>query len=153
VLVLGDTTRGKGSGPRLVAYRQVGEGAEPLHAGSRARALERVQLGYDAAGRPFGVIVSIDGVGVVTLHHPTWDDEVPELKAHGTRFLPFSFELDDAPGFERFFFVSADEPFEVEAILAAAHQLAVDPLRALLEALPLPDRYEQTALTLLKAPF
>ena len=46
-----------------------------------------------------------------------------------------------------------DEPFAAERVLAAAHQLASDPLRALLEPLPLPARYEQTALTLLKAPF
>lgn len=147
--LLAATSRAKG-GPRLVAYRKQGDGAERLRNGTRAHELDLVQLGYVAAGRPFGAIISLDGVGVVTVHHPSWAEEEPQLAGPGTRYLAFSFELDDAPGYERFFLVTAWEPFSLELVLTAAHQLAADPLRGLFEPLPLPTRFEQTAFTLLK---
>ena len=61
-----DTTRVKGLAPRLFVYRKAPTGAEELSAGAAARENDVVQLAYQAAGRHFGTIVSVDGRGVVT---------------------------------------------------------------------------------------
>ena len=63
-------TRLKGLRPHLGLFRQTPAGIEALTEGAFAREGDLVQLTYQAAGRPFGVILSIDGRGAVTVHHP-----------------------------------------------------------------------------------
>lgn len=81
---------------RLVLYRQTTGQPELLHDGSTARAGDVLQLGYIAAGARHGVLLSVDGVGKVTLHFPSTPTEDTSLRA-GTTLLPFSFRLDEAP--------------------------------------------------------
>jgi anti-sigma factor RsiW len=114
-----DTTRVKGLAPRLFVYRKAPTGAEELAAGSAARENDVVQLAYQAAGRHFGAIVSIDGRGVVTRHLPAAGDLASPLKTGPLFALPEAYRLDDAPGFERFYFVTADQPFAVDLVLNA----------------------------------
>jgi hypothetical protein len=115
-----DTTRVKGIAPRLLVYRKAPAGAEELAAGAPARENDVVQLAYQAAGRHFGAIVSIDGRGVVTRHLPAAGTLASPLKTGAPFALPEAYRLDDAPGFERFYFVTADQPFEVDLVLTAA---------------------------------
>src|SRR5690606_26378921 len=85
-----------------------------------------IQLRYHGGGHRYGVIASIDGAGVVTLHHPARDDAPPTataLSAESTS-LPHAYELDDAPRFERFFFITAAEPIDVRRSLDALRALA-----------------------------
>ena len=110
----------KGLAPRLFVYRKAPEGAEELAAGAAARQNDVVQLAYQAAGRHFGAIVSIDGRGVVTRHLPAAGALASPLKAGSPFALPEAYRLDDAPGFERFYFVTADQPFAVDLVLGAA---------------------------------
>jgi hypothetical protein len=80
-----------------------------------------LQVSYVALGRPYGVIFSIDGAGVVTLHHPTSaEGEQALVDLDGAVPLPSAYELDDAPRFEKFFFVTALHPLDVTAILEKA---------------------------------
>ena len=65
------------------------------------------------------VVFSIDGRGALTLHYPKNPGE--PLAQDGS--LPRSFELDDAPTFERFFLVSG-ERLPVEEVLQAAQKMA-----------------------------
>ena len=119
--------RAKGLLPALTVYRSVGEGAEQLASGEMVAPADRLQIGYVAAGMGYGLIFSIDGNGVVTVHLPS-DGRVAgaaaALETNGEVHLPFSYELDAAPRFERFFFVAAPQPFPVEPVLAVARQLA-----------------------------
>jgi hypothetical protein len=46
------------------------------------------------------------------------------LQQAGVVSLEFAYELDDAPGWERFYFITAAVPFDVDAVMAAAHRLA-----------------------------
>jgi hypothetical protein len=117
-----ETTRVKGSA-RLLAYRQAGAEAERLEPDAVVRAGEVIQLRYNAGGARNGVIASIDGSGGVTLHFPASAD-APTGVEPGTRTLPDAFALDDAPRFERFFFVTADEPIDVARTLDALAALA-----------------------------
>lgn len=117
-----ETTRVKGAA-RLLVFKQVGEQAEQLDADDVVRAGDVIQLRYNAGGARYGVIASIDGGGGVTLHFPASED-APTDVAGGTRTLPEAFALDDAPRFERFFFVTANEPIDTAATLEALRALA-----------------------------
>jgi hypothetical protein len=83
-----------------------------------------VQISIRAAGAGHGVVVSIDGGGGVTRHFPDdGDTTLPDADAA----LPFSFELDDAPEFERFILVTSERLVDVEQVLQSARAVAVGP--------------------------
>lgn len=82
-----------------------------------------VQVGWQAGDATHGVIVSIDGAGSVTLHFPQGTGD-PTLLPTGEQHAPEAFRLDDAPAYERFFFVTAKEPIDTAAVVRAAEQLA-----------------------------
>jgi hypothetical protein len=136
----------------LVVERVGPRGLEPMHDGDLARTGDRLQLRYLAADREQGAIVSIDGRGVATLHFPATVEASPRLASGGAVALDHSYELDDAPEFERFFFVTVpvDRTLDVAVVHAAAAALAASP-RAIDETLALPDGYEQTSLVIRKA--
>lgn len=118
-----DQTRVKGLAPQLLIFRKSAlAGVERLSEGSAARERDLVQLAYQAAGRRYGVVVSIDGRGVVTRHLPAAGEEAQPLQAGAPVALPEAYELDDAPGFEQFYLVAADEPFPVGPVLEAVRR-------------------------------
>ena len=129
-----DTTRAKGLAPHLLVYRKRGEQIEQLQPGSVASPGDLVQLGYVAAGQSHGVIVSVDGRGAVTLHLPEGPADRPgeagALEPDQEHRLARSYELDDAPVFERFFLVTSSQPFDIGVVVAAAKRLATDPQAA-----------------------
>jgi hypothetical protein len=110
---------------RLLAFRQAGQQVERLDQDAVVRAGDVIQLRYKAGGQSHGVIASVDGAGVVTLHFPLREDAPPEATAVSpdTTTLPHAYALDDAPRFERFFFITANDPVDVQQILAALHAL------------------------------
>ncbi|HEY6179409.1 MAG TPA: hypothetical protein VIX73_33370, partial [Kofleriaceae bacterium] len=119
----GESTRAKGP-PRLLAFRHAGEQAERLDQDAIVRAGDVIQLRYKAEGQSYGVIASVDGAGVVTLHYPLREDAPPQATAvTETAALPNAYSLDDAPRFERFFFVTASGPIDVQRTLAALRAL------------------------------
>lgn len=138
-----DTIRVKGLTPHLLVYRKGAAEVERLEPGTAARPGDQVQLAYQAAGRRYGVIVSVDGRGVVTRHLPIQGREAVALEPGPPVPLGESYQLDDAPRFECFYLVTADEPFPVELVVAAAK--ALDPHRSESPAarLPLPDAMDQ----------
>ncbi len=106
--------RAKGVGPRLFVYLKEGDGARLLAPETRVSAGDVVQISYIAGGDSYGAIVSVDGGGVVTQHYPESGDRSGELSQTGEVPLDFSYRLDDAPRFERFFLVSGSSRFSVE---------------------------------------
>ncbi len=147
-----ETTRVKGLRPHLLIFAKPDSKtpATALAEGSVVRAHTLLQIAYVSAGRPFGVVVSLDGRGTATLHHPAAVSQSAQLQAGGQVLLPSAYELDDAPHFERFFFVTGATPIDAAMVLAAARQLAADTARARNVALPLPAGLEQTSLLLRK---
>ncbi|WP_426751609.1 ActD protein [Myxococcus sp. Y35] len=148
-LVVLETGRIKGT-PRLRVHRQVAGEPELLADHAPARRGDVLQLSYVSAGSRHGVVVSVDGRGTVTLHHPTTVTGSTELATGEAVSLAHAYELDDAPDFERFLFVTSDAPLEVGAVLEAARVLARQPSDARTRALPLPDTLGQTSFTLEK---
>lgn len=145
-----EITRVKGSA-RLLAFRQVGDDAERLEQDALVRAGDRLQLRYHAGGQGYGVIASIDGAGAVTLHFPASEDAPAEATALAPKLttLPDAYALDDAPHFERFFFITSAAPLDVQHSLAAVRALAArgDGATAALE---LPSGLHQWSLRLRK---
>lgn len=123
-----------------------------MDASALVAAGDQLQLSYNAKGAQQGVVVSIDGAGVATLHFPASEDDAPKLAHGGPVPLPESYELDDAPGFERFFFVTVDagEPrLDVARVMEAARELAASEAASDGE-LGLPRAWRQQSLLLRK---
>jgi hypothetical protein len=122
----GDTSgdRIKGLRPSLTLFRKTPSGSEVLADGDGARPGDVVRVGYNASGRRYGVIVSLDGRGSVTRHLPAQGRSSAALEPGDVVLLAQAYELDDAPAWERFFFVTADEPFDVAAVEDAARRAA-----------------------------
>jgi hypothetical protein len=138
----------KGLKPGLALFRKTGDHSESLADGDVARAGDLIRVGYRAAGRRFGAILSVDGRGHVTLHLPTRGRQAAPLQPGEVVLLDHAFELDDAPRGERFFFVTSDTPFGVEPIVEdARHAGAGGTLPA---ALTLPPPLEQSVFSLEK---
>jgi hypothetical protein len=138
---------------KVLVYRRGAEKNERLSEGARATRGDLLQLAYKAgAGEAFtaefGALLSIDGRGHVTVHWPEGDAGTSARLSHkGEIKLPSAYELDDAPAFERFFFVTSDAPFAMAPVLDAARALASRP-DARTSALSLPSKLFQTSLTL-----
>lgn len=149
-VAINDGVRAKGTA-RLSVYRQAGDHPEHLDEDAVVRAGDSIQLRYSASGALYGVIASVDGSGTVTLHYPV-DEDAPALAtalAPKPTSLPNAYVLDDAPRFERFFFITSADPIEVSQSLAALHALAArdDSATARLE---LPAGQHQWSLRLRK---
>jgi hypothetical protein len=143
----------KGLAPYLLLYRKAATEVERLPPAAVTRPHDVVQLAYQAGARRYGVILSVDGRGVVTRHLPVNGTQAAPLMSGRPVALAQSYELDDAPGFERFVLVAADEPFAVTAVEdalrrqhaslgAAANERRVD----------LPDSMDQFTLVVKKEP-
>jgi len=147
-----EETRLKGIQPGLFLYRKTGEAAQILKSGDRARAGDLIQIFYDAAGREYGAIFSLDREGKVTWHLPDGGNMAAPL-ATGRRVpLEFAFELDTTPGFERFFFVASDRPFPIDSAVAGWLAGSETAGAAGPERLDLPERFFQFSLALIKEP-
>ncbi|MCU0241920.1 MAG: ActD-like protein [Vicinamibacteria bacterium] len=117
-----DVTRIKGLEPQLLLYRKTADGVERLSVGGQARTNDVIQLAYQAAGRRYGVIVSLDGRGVITRHLPVAGDQAAPLKAGAPVPLTNAYRLDDAPDWERFYWVTANQEFPVAIVTEAVRR-------------------------------
>lgn len=145
-----DGTRTKGLDAHLEIYRQsMSSPASPLASGAAVRAGDVLQLAYVSAGARYGVVVSVDGRGAVTLHWPEGGGPAAALVGGKAVPLAHAYQLDDAPRFERFFLVTGDEPFDSALVVDAARRLAASGA-AEKASLALPDGLSQKAITLRK---
>lgn len=141
------TERIKGAEASLAIYRQTTIGSEQLADGAIARPGDVIRIGYRVSEAGFGAIVSVDGRGLVTVHHPGDGVTSAPLQGGDLVLLNQSYELDDAPQRERFYIVTSSTPFDVGAIVAiirretAGHDAAT---------LPLPGNLEQSSFVLQK---
>ena len=119
----------------------------PLQAG------DLLQLSYVAAGQAYGYLVSVDGNNVITVHLANAGQSVA-LLSDGEVRLAEGYKLDDAPGFERFIFVTSPEPFPTEIVDRAINAL-LDSQTAdygqLVFPTPPSQSFSVTSMTFLKA--
>ncbi len=146
--VIGDGVRTKGS-PELHIFKATGEGQLRIKEGQAVSAGDSLQLRYMAAGAVYGTVFSIDGSGALTLHFPNSRDDDNRLES-GLVPLGFAYELDDAPRFERFYFVTSDAPFRPGVVLDRARALAKSGESYQTSELELEGDFGQTSVLLLK---
>ena len=147
----GETIYTKGLQPHLTLYRKTSDAnSVKLEKNQVVSEGDVLQLGYVAAGARFGVVFSVDGRGVVTLHFPREAQDSLALKTDGETLLPFSYELDDAPLFERFFLVTDKEPFDPISVMNSARKQAKDLDASRTQPLDLPEGMVQMSFLLRK---
>ena len=137
--------------PSLALYRRTPEGSEQLANGDVVHAGDLVRVGYRAAGRRYGLIVSIDGGGTVTMHLPASGDRAVALKDDPIVLLDHAYELDDAPRWEEFFFVASETAFDAAPVVEAARAAASTNTLLPRTDLALPATLSQASFTLQKA--
>lgn len=137
-------------GHKLVLFRKTAEGSEVLGDGDTVRVGDQIRIGYRAAGHAYGMIFSIDGRGVVIRHFPPTGNQSAALTHKGQVLLDHAYELDDAPGWEKFYLVSAPEVFDIAPIMEAARNLARNTGERMPAGLILSASLDQSCLILRK---
>ena len=119
-----ETIRLKGIKPFLRIYRKNGDKIEPLKKDSLAKEADILQLSYISAKKEYGFIVSIDGRNTITKHFPENSNLATKLSNQGEILLPFSYQLDDAPDYEIFIFITSNEQFKIETVIDIMKKLS-----------------------------
>ena len=91
-------------------------GVRPARDGERLVEGDQIQFRYDAAGRPFLFLLSVDSRGVITPLFPNGRGASVEIAPSGLHTLDGSVILDDAKGPERFFALFSTRPLAYEAL-------------------------------------
>ena len=134
----------------LMIHRRNNDIIELLENGDKAKAGNLLQIAYVATRESYGVILSIDGNGMVTLHYPDSKNEATVLEQNRKVLIGNAYELDDAPEFERFFFITSKSEINVDEILERAETLAKKLEKAKREYLELPESFNQSSILLVK---
>ena len=140
-------TRNKGLEPHLKLFLKTVDGIENLADSSMVREGDLVQIVYLAAEQSHGTIFSVDGRGEVTQHLPARGKLAARLKTAGADTLNFSYELDDAPRWEQFYFITADTSFDLMPVEREIVRLASEEGGKL----RLPVKFKQHLFILFKA--
>jgi len=144
-----NTLRFKGERSKLYIYIQRKDSIELLSADSVVYAGDRLQVAFFSDAK-YGMIFSIDGSGSVTLHYPREEQIFSEIPANNKIKLPYSYELDAAPGFEKFFFLTSEKEIHVAKILKKAYQFAKDPELVFKDNITTDESIFQTTVRLIK---
>ena len=111
--------------PELFVYLK-GGGNKPLTDYTPLEKGNTVQLAYTtpAGAEHYGVIFSIDGRSVVTMHYPYRRGQNTRLVSGRRTLLNEAYILDDAPDYEVFVFVVSPEPLNADTVLQYARNIA-----------------------------
>ena len=143
-----DQVRVKGLKDRIELWEKSGDTIALMLDGAKARKGDLLQIHYTVGKRCYGAILSLDGRGSWTRHLPDTAKTSQAMEPGAAAFLPFSYELDDAPRYEVFWLVTADKPFSMDSLLTSVRPVTgQDSAPA---ALPLDSRYNQTRLMVRK---
>ena len=129
------SVRIKGLPTRFEVWKKTGDSAIQMQDRDSVIAGDELQIRYAFAEKCFGLLFSMDGNGVITIHIGQ-DNNAVELAPQGIKFLPTAYKLDNAPYFEKFFFLTAGEAFSI----------APENIDILLQQ----QNIKQTSLTLIK---
>ena len=114
--------RSKGLLSKILIYRLKEGHSQRLEENQTVNPGDLLQISYISTDAKYGIILSIDHNHWVTLHYPTQTHLSTQLQQGKEIFLNHSYELDDAPNFERFYFITSNQPINIEDILNIAKQ-------------------------------
>ena len=109
-----DGTRIKGMDARMEIWKKTGDSAVQMLNLDEAREGDEIQLRYSGPEKCFGLLVSMDGNGTVTMHMADGSQAVA-LEPGKMTTLPFAYKLDNAPKFEKFFLLTSQKDFAIDA--------------------------------------
>ncbi len=109
-----DGVRIKGMDARMEVWKKTGDSAVQMENLGEAREGDEIQLRYAVAEKCFGLLFSMDGNGTITMHMGR-ENRAVELEPGKMTTLPFAYKLDNAPKFEKFFFLTSKSEFELNA--------------------------------------
>lgn len=109
-----DGLRIKGLSARMEVWKKTGDSAVQMEKLGEAREGDEIQLRYAVAEKCFGLLFSMDGNGTITMHMGH-ENRAVELEPGKMTTLPFAYKLDNAPKFEKFFFLTSKSEFELDA--------------------------------------
>ena len=146
-----ETDRIKGLQPALVVYRRSDRGTETLADGDVARPGDLLRLGYTAAGT-CATASSCRSTGAERSRFICLRTGRARLRSDAAAhvLLDQAYELDDAPSWERFYFVTGDTAFESRRSVEAARRAAARGLQSPPAALSIPGALTQSTFSLQK---
>lgn len=106
-------TRIKGLGLRLEVWKKSGDSAVQMEHLGVAKAGDELQLRYSVPEKCYGLLFSMDGNGMLTVHLGNGASAV-SLESGKMVSLPFAYKLDDAPRFEKFFLMTSAKAFAID---------------------------------------
>lgn len=109
-----DGLRIKGLSARMEVWKKTGDSAVQMENLGEAREGDEIQLRYAVAEKCFGLLFSMDGNGTITMHMGEGNRAIG-LEPGKMTTLPFAYKLDNAPKFEKFFFLTSKSEFELNA--------------------------------------
>ncbi len=109
-----DGLRIKGQSARMEVWKKTGDSAVQMENLGEAREGDEIQLRYAVAEKCYGLLFSMDGNGTITMHMGEGNKAVG-LEPGKMTTLPFAYKLDNAPKFEKFFFLTSKDEFELNA--------------------------------------
>lgn len=105
-------TRIKGMQARMEIWKKTAEGVVQMEEKGLAKEGDELQLRYAVPEKCFGMLISMDGNGVVTVHMGQGAQAI-FLEPGKMNSLPFAYKLDNAPHFEKFFLLTSKNGFSV----------------------------------------
>ena len=109
-----DGTRIKGMDARMEIWKKTGDSAVQMLNLDEAREGDEIQLRYSVPEKCFGLLFSMDGNGTVTMHMADGSQAVA-LEPGKMTTLSFAYKLDNAPKFEKFFLLTSQKDFAIDA--------------------------------------
>ena len=106
-------TRIKGLDARMEVWKKIGDSAVQMSNLDEAREGDEIQLRYSVPEKCFGLLFSMDGNGTLTMHMAEGNKAIA-LEPGKMTTLPFAYKLDNAPKFEKFFFLTSRDNFELD---------------------------------------
>ena len=140
----------KGITPEIHIYQKKDDGVLRLFDYSKVGENDQLQIRYQRSNYRYGAMFSIDGNHQVTLLFPDNSNASTELSADSIADFPFSYQLDGAPEFERFFMLMSHNPIDIRTVLTKAENLSLDLDTAKSSQTPIIDGVFQTSVLLSK---
>lgn len=107
-------TRIKGMDARMEVWKKTGDSAVQMQNLDAASEGDEIQLRYSVPEKCYGLLFSMDGNGVITMHMGD-NNRAIALEPGKMTTLPFAYKLDNAPKFEKFFLLTSKADFAVDA--------------------------------------
>ena len=106
-------TRIKGLEARIEVWKKTADSAVQMSNLDEAREGDEIQLRYSVPEKCFGMLLSMDGNGTVTMHMGEGNKAIA-LEPGKMTTLPFAYKLDNAPKFEAFYLLTSRDTFSVD---------------------------------------